>query len=170
MKIGNLAKQAAGNDFFGQLHELSVSSDFAGNLLAARKDFVITEIGRYSGASIASASFITGIAGFASLDCIGRQMAAGPALDAKGFALWLDTQRESIKEAIPPGLEVKPTLGIHRRPRERAIRIRRTRVLSAVLGFIVLSVAIYYEFGPHGHTHLKSSVNSADTSATAPVR
>src|ERR1700722_19713222 len=57
VKIGNLAKQAAASDFFGQLHELTVSlgslvpgsvllkkgSDFAGSLLAGKKDIVINE-------------------------------------------------------------------------------------------------------------------------------
>jgi hypothetical protein len=119
-KIGNLSKQAAGNDFFGQLHELNVSSgslvtgsvllkkgsDSAGSLLGGRKDIVINEISRYSGASSPSASFIAGVVSFASLDSIGRQMTAG-SMDAKGLALWLDTQRESIMHAIPPGLEVK---------------------------------------------------------------
>lgn len=94
----NLSKLAAGNDFFGQLHELSVSSgslvtgsvllkkgsDFAEGLLKHRKDIVIKEINRYSGASIASSSFVAGVVSFASLDSIGRQMAAG-SMDAKGL-------------------------------------------------------------------------------------
>lgn len=182
-KIANLSKQAAGNDFFGQLHELSVSSgslvagsvllkkgsDFAAGLLTDRKDIVIKEISRYSGASISSASFIAGVVSFASMDSIGRQMAAG-SMDAKGLALWLDTQRESIMHEIPSGLEVKAPLGIHRYPREKAVRTRRNRVLSVVLGAIVLFVAIYFEFWPHQHTDLVSSANPADTLVRVPAR
>lgn len=182
-KIANLSKQAAGNDFFGQLHELSASSgslvagsvllkkgsDLAGALLTDRKDIVIKEISRYSGASISSASFVAGVVSFASMDSIGRQMAAG-SLDAQGLAIWLDTQRESIMHEIPSGLEVKAPLGIFRYPREKAVRTRRTRVLSVVLGVIVVLVAIYFEFRPHKYADLVSSRNPADTLVTAPAR
>ena len=79
-KIWSLSKQAAGNDFFGQIHELGVKSgnlvtgsvllkkgsDSSADLFAARKDMVTKEIARYSGASIASASFIAGVVSFAS--------------------------------------------------------------------------------------------------------
>jgi outer membrane protein OmpA-like peptidoglycan-associated protein len=183
-KIGNLSKQAAGNDFFGQLHELNVSSgslvtgsvllkkgsDSAGSLLGGRKDIVINEISRYSGASSPSASFIAGVVSFASLDSIGRQMTAG-SMDAKGLALWLDTQRESIMHAIPPGLEVKTPLGIRRYPREKAVRTRRTRVLSVALGVIVLFAAIFLIFfWPNKHSDAAVAANPADTVATAPAR
>ena len=184
MKIGNLAKQAVGNDFFGQLHELNTSSgslvsgsvllkkgsDFAGNLLTYRKDIVVKEISRFSQANIASASFIAGVASFAALDSIGRQMAAGPALDAKGLALWFDTQRESIKQEIPAGLEVTTPLGIHGLPREKAVRTRRARLLSAVVVGIVILVAAYFVFRPRKQEDAVSSVNAADTLTTAPVR
>jgi outer membrane protein OmpA-like peptidoglycan-associated protein len=180
-KIANLSKQAAGNDLFGQLHELGLSSgslvtgssllkkgsDFAGDLLADRKDIVIKEIGRYSGASIASASFIAGVVSFASLDSIGRQMTAG-SMDAKTLALWLDTQRESIKDAIPAGLEVKAPLGIHRYPREKAVRTRRNMWLSVSLGSVVLFAAIFLIFfWPHKQTDMASAANPADTIVTA---
>jgi OmpA-OmpF porin, OOP family len=183
-KIGNLAKQATGSDFFGHLHELEVSSgslatgsvllkkgsDFAGGLLTGRKDVVVKEINKYSGARDASASFIAGVVSFASLDSIGRQMTAG-SMDAKGLALWLDTQRESIMHAIPPGLEVKAPLGIRRYPREKAVRTRRRMVLSVALGVTVLCVAVFLIFfWPHNHTDLASAANPADTIVTAPVR
>jgi outer membrane protein OmpA-like peptidoglycan-associated protein len=182
-KIWNLSKQAAGGDFFGQLHELNGSSgnlatgsvllkkgsDFAAGLLTDRKDIVIKEISRYSGASFASASFIAGVVSFASLDSIGRQMMAG-SMDAKGLALWLDTQRESIMHAIPPGLEVKAPLGIHRYPREKAVRTRRNRVLSVALGVIVLFVAIFLiYFWPHKQTDVASAASPADTVVAAPA-
>lgn len=183
-KIGNLSKQAAGNDFFGQIHEfgdgagslvagsvlLKRGSDFAGSLLGERIDIVIKEISRYSGASISSASFITGVASNAALDSVGRQMAANPNWDAKGLVLWLDTQRESINGAIPTGLEVKRPLGIHRYPREKAVRTRRSRVLTVVLGAIVVLVALYFEFRPNKYPDPVSSVNPADTLATAQTR
>lgn len=185
-KIWSLSKQAAGNDFFGQIHELGVKSgnlvtgsvllkkgsDSSADLFAARKDMVTKEIARYSGASIASASFIAGVVSFASLDSIGRQITAG-SLDAKGLALWLDTQREGIMHAIPPGLEVKAPLGIHHYPREKAVRTRRNRVLSVALGVIVLFVAIFLIFfWPHKHPDLASAASPADTvvAAPAPVR
>jgi outer membrane protein OmpA-like peptidoglycan-associated protein len=183
-KIWNLSKQAAGNDFFGQLHELNVrsgnlvtgnvllkkGSDFAGSLLAAKKDIVINEISRYSGAGGPSASFIAGVVSFASLDSIGRQITAG-SMDVKGLALWLDTQRESIIHAIPPGLEVKAPLGIHRYPREKAVRTKRNRMLSGALGVIVVVVAIFLIFfWPNKHTDLASAANPADTVVATPVR
>jgi outer membrane protein OmpA-like peptidoglycan-associated protein len=185
-KIGNLAKQAAGSDFFGHLHELEVSSgslatgsillkkgsDFAGGLLRDRKDMVVKEIARYSGASDASASFIAGVVSFASLDSIGRQMTAG-SMDAKGLALWLDTQRESIMHAIPSGLEVKAPLGIRRYPREKAVRTRRNMVLSVALGVLVLFVAVFLIFfWPNKHSDVAIAANPADTTVTAstPVR
>jgi len=183
-KIGNLAKQAAGNDFFGQLHELSVSSgslaagsvllkkgsDLAGSLLTDRKDTVIKEICRYSGATSSSASFIAGVASFATLDSIARQMAANSNLDAKGLVAWFDTQRESIMHAVPLGLKVKTPLGIKQYPREKAVRKRRNRVLSVVLGVIVVLVAIYFEFRPNKQPDAESAVNPADTSVTAQAR
>ena len=184
-KIGNLAKQAAANDLFGQLHELAVSSgslvsgsvllrkgaDFAGSLLAGKKEAVIKETSRYSGASIPSASFIVGIASFASLDAIGRQMAAGPALDAKQFAGWLDTQRESIKTVIPPGLDVKEPLGIRHFPRERAIRARQTRTLTLALGVIILLLAAaFFIFRPSNRVDVVRSATPADTVTTVPVK
>jgi outer membrane protein OmpA-like peptidoglycan-associated protein len=182
-KIWNLSKQAAGNDFFGQIHELGVrsgnlvtgsvllkkGSDFAAGLLAARKDMVIKEIAKYSGASTASASFIAGVVSFASLDSIGRQITSG-SMDAKGLTLWLDTQRESIIHAIPPGLEVKAPLGIHHYPREKAVRNRRNTMLSVALGVIVLFVAGFLIFfWPHKHTDLASAANPMDTTVTAPT-
>jgi outer membrane protein OmpA-like peptidoglycan-associated protein len=183
-KIANLSKQAAANDFFGQLHELGVSSgslasgsvllkkgsDFAGGLLTDRKDIVIKEIGRYSGSSIASASFIAGVVSFASLDSIGRQMTAG-SMDANALALWLDTQRESIKDAIPSGLEVKAPLGIHRFPREKAVRTRQNMGLSVALGVIVLFVVIFLVFfWPHKRMDVASAAPPGDTIVTAPAR
>jgi len=182
-KIWNLSKQAAGNDFFGQIHELGVrsgnlvtgsvllkkGSDFSGSLLNARKDMVIKEIARYSGASIESASFIAGVVSFASLDSIGRQITSG-SMDAKGLTLWLDTQRESIIHAIPPGLEVKAPLRIHHYPREKAVRNRRNTLLSVALGVIVLFVAGFLIFfWPHKHTDLASAANPTDTTVIAPT-
>jgi outer membrane protein OmpA-like peptidoglycan-associated protein len=182
-KIWSLSKQAAGNDFFGQIHELGVrsgnlvtgsvllkkGSDFAVGLLGGRKDMVIKEIARYSGASVASASFIAGVVSFAALDSIGRQITAG-SLDAKGLALWLDTQRESIMQAIPPGLEVKAPLGIRYYPREKAVRTRRNTMLSVAVGVIVLVVAIFLIFfWPHKRTDLASAANPADTVVVAPT-
>ena len=179
--IENLSKQAAGNDFFGQIHELSVSSgslvtgsvllkkgsDFTRGLLADRKDAVIKEISRYSGTSSASASFITGVVTFASLDSIGRQITAG-SLDAQGLTLWLDTQRESIMHAIPMGLEVKGPLGIHRYPREKAVRTRRNTVLTVGLGVVVLlAVILLVIFWPRKHTDVAIAPNSTDTLAVA---
>jgi outer membrane protein OmpA-like peptidoglycan-associated protein len=188
-KIWNLSKQAAGNDFFGQIHELGVrsgnlvtgnvllkrGSDFAESLLAGRKDMVIKEISRYSGASAASASFIAGVVSFAALDSIGRQITAG-SMDAKGLALWLDTQRESIMLAIPQGLEVKSPLGIRHYPREKAVRTRRNTLLTVALGVIVLIVAVFLIFiRPNKHADLASVANPADTvvtvvTAPTPVR
>jgi outer membrane protein OmpA-like peptidoglycan-associated protein len=180
-KIWSLSKQAAGNDFFGQIHELGVrsgnlvtggvllkkGSDSAASLLASRKEMVIKEIARYSGASVASASFIAGVVSFAALDSIGRQITAG-SMDAKGLALWLDTQRESIMHAIPQGLEVKAPLGIRHYPRERAVRTRRYTMLSAALGVIVLGVAVFLIFfRPGKHSDLASVANPADTTVTA---
>jgi outer membrane protein OmpA-like peptidoglycan-associated protein len=180
-KIWSLSKQAASNDFFGQLHELGVrsgnlvtgnvllkkGSDFAGSLLAVRKDMVIKEIVRYSGASVASASFIAGVVSFAALDSIGRQITAG-SMDAKGLALWLDTQRESIMLVIPQGLEVKAPLGIRHYPRGKAVRARRNTLLSVALGVVVLFVAVFLIFfRPNKHPDLASAANPEDTVVTA---
>jgi outer membrane protein OmpA-like peptidoglycan-associated protein len=182
-KIWNLSKQAAGNDFFGQIHELGVrsgnlvtgsvllkkGSDFAVGLLGARKDMVVKEITRFSGASTESASFIAGVVSFASLDSIGRQITSG-SMEAKGLTLWLDTQRESIIHEIPQGLEVKAPLRIRHYPREKAVRTRRNTMLSVALGVIVLFVAIFLIFfWPHKHTDLASVANPMDTTITAPT-
>lgn len=183
-KIANLAKQAAGSDFFGQLHELGVSSsnlvtgsvllkkgsDFAGGLLTDRKDTVIKEISKYSEAGISSASFIAGIVSFASLDSIGRQVTAA-SMDAKGLAVWLDTQREGIMRSVPSGLDVKGPLGIRGYPREKAVRTRRNRVLLAALGVIVLLVVVFLIFfWPNKHTDVVSAAGPADTTVTAPTQ
>jgi len=124
-RIGSLARQAATSDFFGHLHELTTGTgglvagsvllnkgtEFAKSLLSARTDSVINEIGRYSGISSPSASFIVGIVSFASLDAIGRHI-ANSNVDGNGLAVWIKTQKDSILQATPAGLQVKTALGI----------------------------------------------------------
>jgi outer membrane protein OmpA-like peptidoglycan-associated protein len=178
-KIGTLSKQAATSDFFGHLHELSVGTgnlvagsvlltkgkDFARSLLTIRTEAVINEVSRYAGVSIPSASFITGIVTFASLDSIGRHLSKSN-VNGNGMVQWLETQRESIISAIPAGLQVKTALGIRHYPGEKVVSVKRNTALYVVLAIIVLCVAAFFIFRTRNPTVVMSPSATTDTIVT----
>lgn len=161
-KVGNLARQAADSDLFGHLHELSTGtgglvagsallnkgSELENALFAPRTAIINTEIGRYSGISLASAAFVTGLASFASLDAIGRHM-ANTSVDPKGLALWLTTQTDGMVHAIPVGLRVKSALGIQYFPWERTVRPRRNTALYILLILLILAAVGFFLYRQH---------------------
>jgi OmpA-OmpF porin, OOP family len=156
IRIWNLSKQAAGGDFFGRLHELTIDSgglvtgsillnqgtDFAKSLLSPRTEAVINEISRYASISIPASSFITGVVSFAALDAIGRHIASTNA-DANNLALWLKSQAEGHVHTIPAGLEVKRALGIQYYPWEKRVAARSNTALYVVLILIILGVGAF---------------------------
>jgi outer membrane protein OmpA-like peptidoglycan-associated protein len=167
VRMGELSRQAAASDFFGSIHELSTGSgglvpgslllnkgtDFAKALLSTRTDLVISEISRYAGINIPSASFITGIVSFASLDAIGRHM-AGSNTDAARLAPWLKTQADSTVRDIPAGLQVKQALGINQYPWEKPVRRSRNTVLYTIVALLILGIIIFtfYRYRQHADT------------------
>ena len=181
-RIGILARQAANSDFFGHLHELTTGTggliagsvllnkgkEFAKSLLSARMDSVINEIGRYSGISSPSASFIIGIVSFAFLDTIGRQM-ANFNVDGNGLAAWLKTQTDSIPPAIPAGLQVKTALGIHHYPWEKPTGARRNSSLYIVLTLVVLALLVFFLYRSCGHAQTTAPATTTDTTTSSPA-
>ncbi|MHA4809039.1 OmpA family protein [Flavitalea flava] len=181
-KVADLARQATGSDFFGQLHELSISTgglmtgslllnkgtDFARALLTPRTDAVIQEIGRYSGISIPSASFITAIASFASLDAIGRHLTHSN-VDSGGLALWLKSQSDSIVHAVPAALQVKTALGIHHYPWEKAEGVRKNSLLYILGTILLLAVLFFFIYRSCGNTEVTAPVSPADTVVSNPA-
>ena len=183
-RIWELSRQAAASDFFGNLHELSTGAgglvpgsillnkgtDFAKALLATRTDAVTQEIGRYAGINIPSASFITGIVSFASLDAIGRHITSSNT-DARGLALWLKTQSDGSLHVIPAGLQVKPALGISHYPWEKtAVRSRNTAlyILLAMLGIGII-IFIFYRYSHHPDTAVLPVATDTVVATTAPA-
>ena len=180
-KVDQLARQAASNDFFGHVHELNMNpgglvagsvllnkgGDFARSLLGARTDSVISEISRYAGISVPSASFITGVASFASLDAIGRHI-TNSNIDGHGLPAWLQTQADSILHAIPAGLQVKQALGIDHYPWEKRMSARRNTGLYVIIGLIVLALFIFILYRSCGHTEVTTAANDTTVVNTVP--
>jgi outer membrane protein OmpA-like peptidoglycan-associated protein len=181
-RVWNLSKLAAGSDFFGQLHELSVGSgglvpgsillnkgnDFTRSLLNDRADPVIHEISRFGGVSVSSASFLAGIAGFASLDSIGRHI-TNARLDVNGLAHWLQSQRESVLHRIPPALQVKAALGIHHYPGEKTAGSSGKKALYIILALIVLFGIAFFVYRSRVQTDVANPAGTVDTVATTPA-
>jgi OmpA-OmpF porin, OOP family len=153
IRVWNLSKQAAGGDFFGRLHELTIDSgglvtgsillnqgtDFAKSLLSPRTEAVINEISRYASISIPASSFITGVVSFAALDASGRHIASTNA-DANNLALWLKSQAQGHVHSIPAGLEAKRALGLQYYPWEKRVAARSNTALYVVLIIIIIAV------------------------------
>ncbi len=181
-KVYELSKQAAGNDFFGHIHELSINqggltagsallskgADYANALLGARTDNVIKEVGRHANVSVASASFITGVASFAALDAIGRHINSS-SLDVKGMIDWLGLQRDSIIHAIPNGVHVKEALGISHYPGEKNAKAKRTTTLVIILVIIAVLVAAFFWYRAHNNSSAAAVDNTADTVVNTPA-
>jgi len=184
IKIYDLSKHAAGNDFFGHLHELSINqggltagsalltkgSEYARSILTSRTDTVIKEISRYAGIGVSSASFIIDVACFATLDAIGRQI-ANASLDTNGMIAWLATQRNSTINAIPAGLQVKEALGISRYPGEKASAGRNTP-LYIVLALIAIAIILFVGYRSCNNRSENTSTTTNDTvvKAVAPAQ
>ncbi len=179
-RIGELSRQAAAGDLFGELHELSTSAggllpgsvllnkgtEYAHALLLERFDPVVMEISRYSGISLPSATFITGIVTFASLDAIGRHLNQYRA-DAGGLSVWIQTHADSIRPATPVGLEVRHALGIPRYPWETSTvrRSRHTALYVAIVLIIVIVAGLF--FYQYRKDHPMAFSTTADTITTA---
>lgn len=181
-KIDQLARQAASNDFLGHLHELSIDpgglvagsvllnkgTDFARSLLGTHTDSVISEISRYSGISVPSASFITAVASFASLDAIGRHI-TNSNVDGHGLPVWLKTQADSILHAIPAGLQVKQALGINHYPWEKRVSAGRNTGLYVIVGLLVLVIFIFILFRSCQHSGVTLPPATGDTTVVNTV-
>ena len=182
-KVWELSRQATTGDFFGEMHELSISSgglvpgsillnrgtDYAKALLTPHFDSVIAEIARYAGISLPSAGFITGVVSFAALDAIGRHIAMYN-VDSSGLSLWIRTQVDSIRPATPTSLQVRTALGLHRYPWETPARRSRNTALYVVLLLIIIGAGIFflYQYRQDHSPVFNNSNNPADT--TAPAR
>jgi outer membrane protein OmpA-like peptidoglycan-associated protein len=174
--IWNLSKQAAGSDFFGQLHELSAgpgglvagstllnkSTDFTRRLLTDRTDPVIKEVSQYAVVSVPSATFITGVVSFASLDSMGRHI-INSHVDATGLKQWLEAQRDSIIHAIPDGLQVKTALGINHYPGEKVAGVKRNTALYVVVGLLVVILVVFFIYRSRKQSEAVTYAGATDT-------
>jgi hypothetical protein len=185
-RVSEIATRAAAGDFFGELHELSVSpgglvpasnllnkgNEYARLLLGARLDPVVNEISRFSDTSLPSASFITGIVSFAALDAVGRHV-AHYTTDAGSFSGWLRPQVEGIRPAIPAGLQVREALGIHHYPWETPAKRSRNTALYIAMALIIVLAGIFLLYRYH-QDHPNAFSTTTDTvapaSAAAPAK
>jgi hypothetical protein len=182
-KVWELSRQATSGDFFGEMHELSISSgglvpgsvllnrgtDYAKALLTTRFDSVRAEIARYAGISLPSAGFITGVVSFAALDAIGRHITMYNQ-DAGGLSLWVRTQIESIRPATPASLQVRTALGLQHYPWEAPARRSRNTALYVVLLLLIIGAGIFflYQYRQNHSPLFNNNANPTDT--TAPTR
>ena len=180
-KVWELSRQATAGDFFGEMHELSISSgglvpgsillnrgtDYARALLTTRFDSVVAEVARYAGISLPSAGFITGVVSFATLDAIGRHIATYN-VDSGALSPWLRTQIDSIRPATPASLQVRTALGIHHYPWETPARRSRNTALYIVLVLLIIGVGIFFLYQYRQNHSTVFNPNTADT--TAPAR
>ena len=181
-KVWELSRQATTGDFFGEMHELSISSgglvpgsvllnrgtDFAKALLATRFDSVVAEIARYAGISLPSAGFITGVVSFAALDAVGRHINMYN-VDPGALSLWLRTQIDSIRPATPTDLQVRTALGIQHYPWETPARRSRNTALYVVLLLIIIGAGIFFLYQYHENhsaAFINGNGNPADTTTT----
>ena len=181
-RVWELSRQATTGDFFGEMHELSVSTgglvpgsvllnrgtDFAKALLTSQFDPVVAEIARYAGISLPSAGFVTGVVSFAALDAIGRHITMYN-VDAGGLSLWIRTQAESIRPATPSGLQVKTALALHHYPWETPAKRSRNTAAYVVLLLIIIGAGIFFLYQYH-QNHSDTSVNTTQTDTTSSAR
>ena len=190
--VHNLARQAAGSDLHGHIHELNIGTgglavghamstkgqDFLRSILGSRVQQTTDAVVRYGSVKASSASFVLGLASFASLDTIGRHI-SNTNLDAPGLRPWLATQRDSIIQAIPAGLNVKEALGLKHLPGEKASAgARRSSLVYGIIAVIILIGILFFVFktcnkpsptSPVADTTATSNnLPPADTTATAP--
>jgi hypothetical protein len=151
--IRDLSQRAVTGDFFGEMHELSISPggllpgsvllnrgiEYAKELLRMRYDGVVGEVSRFAAISLPSASFITGVISFAALDSIGRHLGAHH-VEIQELAAWIKTHSDGIRAAIPAGLEVRQALGIQHFPWEttRPKRSRSNALVAVVLVILIV--------------------------------
>ena len=178
-KIWELSRQAAAGDFFGEMHELSISSgglvpgsilyqkgtDYAKSLLGARFDPVIAEVSRYSGISMPSAGFVTGLVSFATLDAIGRHISMYNA-DGAALSLWLRSQTESVRPATPSNLQVRTALALQQYPWDTPAKRSRNTALYVVLLLIIIGAGVFFLYQYH-REHPNFIPNPTDTLAPA---
>jgi hypothetical protein len=179
-RVGDLAHQAADDDLFGEMHQLTTGAgglvpgsvllnkgaDYARALLALRYDSVIAEVSRYADVSLPTAGFITGVVSFATLDAIGRHMASYN-LDSAALAPWLRTQTDSVRPATPSGLQVRTALGVHHYPWEPARRRSGGAVGYVILLLIIIAVGIFFLYQYHKTHTTVFTPTPADSTATA---
>jgi hypothetical protein len=165
-RVWELSRQAAAGDFFGEMHQLTISTgglvpgsvllnkgaDYAKSLLALRYDSVVAEAARYAGISLPSAGFVTGVVSFATLDAIGRHIATYN-VDSATLATWLRTQIDSVRPATPTGLQIRTALGVHHYPWEPATRRSRNTAGYIVLMLIIIAVGIFFLY-QYRKTHM----------------
>lgn len=185
--VGNvreLSRRAVTGDFFGEMHELSISPgglvpgsvllnkgvEYARELLRMRYDGVVGEVSRFAVISLPSASFITGVVSFAALDSIGRYVGAHN-VETVGLSSWIRTHSDGIRASVPVGLEMRQALGIQHYPWEkRTVKKTRSNMLVAVLILILVVVGgffVYRHYEEHPNNFFAPAATTTDTVAPA---
>jgi outer membrane protein OmpA-like peptidoglycan-associated protein len=103
------------------------------------------------------------------LDAIGRHIANSNA-DAGSLSSWIKTQAESIKTAIPMGLQVKQALAIQHYPWERPVTAGPNKSLYLILTLVILAVIAFlvYRSCQHTDTTVTPVVTDTTVMTTAP--
>jgi hypothetical protein len=178
--VRELSRRAVTGDFFGEMHELSISPgglvpgsvllnrgvEYAKELLRMRYDGVVAEVSRFAAISLPSSSFATGVVSFAALDSIGRYLGAHN-VETAGLSSWIKTHSDDIRAAVPAGLEVRTALGIQHYPWEkRTVKRSRSNALVAVLVLIIIVVGAFFVYR-HYEEHPTLFAPATDTVAPA---
>jgi hypothetical protein len=181
--VRELSRRAVTGDFFGEMHELSISPgglvpgsvllnkgvEYARELLRMRYDGVLSEVSRFATVSLPSASFITGVVSFAALDSIGRYLGAHN-VETLGLGNWIRTHSDGIRASVPAGLEVRQALGIQHYPWEkRTVKKSRNNALVAVLIVVIIAVGAFFAYRYH-EEHPTAFSPVTDTTAPASAK
>ena len=178
--VRELSRRAVTGDFFGEMHELSISPgglvpgsvllnrgvEYAKELLRMRYDGVVAEVSRFAAISLPSASFVTGVVSFAALDSIGRYLGAHN-VETAGLSSWIKTHSDGIRAAVPAGLEVRTALGIQHYPWDkRTVKKPRSNALVAVLVLIIIVVGAFFVYR---HYEERRTLFAPATDSVAPA-
>jgi outer membrane protein OmpA-like peptidoglycan-associated protein len=115
----SLAKQAAGSGVFddlaglfsGNASLLNLGSGLVSGLLGNSTGVISSLISSYAGIKPSSATTLLNVVAPLALGTVGKH-AVTNGLDAKGLSSFLISQKDSLNQAIPPGLNISGVIGV----------------------------------------------------------